>query len=79
MAAMPILNFNFSQFLEYWDVINDAYGSNNDYRHVIIKGQHLVNAHFVIDCFHSRDTQTFGGHVSFQIYKEAYGPKPFFF
>ena len=40
-AAMPIQNFNLSQFLEYCDVINDANGSNNDNRHVIIKGQHL--------------------------------------
>ena len=46
---MSIQNFNFSQFLEYCDVINNAHGSNNDNRHVIIKGQHLLKEHFVTD------------------------------
>ena len=41
MAPMLIKNFNFSHILEYCDIINDAHGSNNDYRHTIIKGQHL--------------------------------------
>ena len=54
-AAMPIQNFNFSQFLEYCDVINDANGSNNDNRHVIIKGQHLLKEHFVIDLLFKQD------------------------
>ena len=45
-AAMPIQNLKFSHILEYCDVINDANGSNNDNRHVIIKGQHLLKEHF---------------------------------
>ena len=44
---MPIQNFNFSHILEYCDVINNAHGSNNDYRHVIIKEQHLLKEHVV--------------------------------
>ena len=50
-AAMSIQNFNFSHILEYCDVINDAHESNNVYRHVIIKGQHLLKEHFVKDKF----------------------------
>ena len=46
---MPIQNLNFSHILEYCDVLNDAHGSNNDYRHVIIKGQSLLKENFVTD------------------------------
>ena len=35
--------------IEYCDVINDANRSNNDNRHVITKGQHLLKEHFVIE------------------------------
>ena len=38
---MLIKNFNFSHNLEYCDIINDAHGSKNDYRHTILKEQHL--------------------------------------
>ena len=61
---MPIQNFNFSQFLEYCDVINDANGSNNDNRHVIIKGQHLLKEHFVIDLLFKQDEiERFSGRI----------------
>ena len=40
-APMIIKKFNFSHIFEYCDNINDAQGSNNDYRHSIIKEQHL--------------------------------------
>ena len=55
LAAMPIQNFNFSHILEYCDVINDPHGSNNDYRHVIIKGQHLLKKHSVTDLLFKQD------------------------
>ena len=51
---MPIQN-NFSHILEYCDVIKDAHGSKNDYRHVIIKGQHLLKKHFVTDLLLEQD------------------------
>ena len=58
-AALPIQNFNFSHILEYCDVINDANGSNNDYRHVIIKGQHLLEEYFVTDLFKQDEIEIF--------------------
>ena len=61
---MPIQSFNFSQFLEYCDVINDANGSNNDNRHVIINGQHLLKEHFVIDLLFKQDEiERFSGRI----------------
>ena len=61
---MPIQNFNFSLILEYCDVINNAHGSNNDYRHVIIKEQHLLKEHFVTDIlFKQGNIERFSGRI----------------
>jgi hypothetical protein len=38
---MPIQNFHFSHILEYCNIINDAQGSNNDYRWPSIDGTFL--------------------------------------
>ena len=63
-AAMPIQNLNFSHILEYCDVINDAHGGNNDYRHVIIKEQHLLKEHLVTDIlFKQGDIERFSGRI----------------
>ncbi|KAI8747740.1 hypothetical protein BgiBS90_032929 [Biomphalaria glabrata] len=42
-----LVNFTFVNLLEYCDVINAAQACENDYRHVIIKGQALFKEHFV--------------------------------
>ena len=61
---MPSQNFNCSHILEYCDVINDAHGSNNDYRHVIIKEQHLLKEHFVTDIlFKQGEIERFSGRI----------------
>ena len=50
--------------LSIGDVKNDAHGSNNDYRHVIIKGQLLLNKHFVTDLLFKQDEiERFSGRI----------------
>ena len=46
------------------DVINDANGSNNDNRHVIIKELNLLKEHFVTDIiFKPGDIERFSGRI----------------
>ena len=69
-------NKNYGWFLHQYDrqirqfktlifsVINDSHGSNNDYRHVIIKGQHLLKEHFVTDLLFKQDEiERFSGSI----------------
>ena len=63
-ATMPIQNLVFSHILAYCYVINYVHGRNNDYRHVIFKGQHLLNEHFVTDLlFKQNEIERFSGRM----------------
>ena len=61
---MPIQNFHFSHILEYCHVINNAHRNYNDFRHVIIKEQHLLKEHFVTDIlFKQVEIEIFSGRI----------------
>ena len=75
---MPIQNFNFSHFLEYCDVINNAHGSNNNCRHVIIKEQHLLKEHSVTDVlFKQGEIERFSGRILRMCTPKMHTTKPF--